>query len=54
MTYDRRIIRMNETLWKQDVTALYEAAARRANVGNATQYAAVVDRSLEGVQLGMP
>jgi hypothetical protein len=53
MTYDRRIIRLNETQWKQDVTALHEAAARRAS-GNATEYVAIVDRSLDGRQVGMP
>ena len=52
MSYDRRIIRMNETLWKQDVTALYKAAARRAN--NATERVIMADRSLEGLQIGMP
>jgi hypothetical protein len=53
MTYDRRIIRLNETQWKQDVTALYEAAARRVS-GNATEYVAIVDRNLDGRQVGMP
>jgi hypothetical protein len=51
MTYDRRTIRMNETQWKQDVTALYNAAARRAN---ATDYAAMRDRSLGDAQVGIP
>jgi hypothetical protein len=53
MTYDRRIIRLNETQWKQDVTALYKAAARRAS-GNATEYVAIVDSNLDGRQIGMP
>jgi hypothetical protein len=52
MTYDRRIIRMNETLWKEDVTALYAAAARRAE-GNATNYVAMADRSVGVMQMGL-
>ncbi len=31
MTYDRRVVRMNETMWKEETTKLYEAAANRAN-----------------------
>jgi hypothetical protein len=53
MTYDRRIIRMNETQWKEDVTALYAAAARRAS-GDAKVFVAMSDRSLDGMQVGMP
>lgn len=51
ITYDRRINRMNETQWKEDVTALYEAAARRA--ANATQSVYMDGESLEGTQVGM-
>jgi hypothetical protein len=53
MTYDRRVSRLDEVQWKKDVAALYEAAARRSS-GNATEYVAVVDRSLDGKQVGMP
>ncbi|KAH4187142.1 hypothetical protein HBH42_163540 [Parastagonospora nodorum] len=53
MTYDRRFIRMNETQWKEDVTALYAAAARRAS-GDAKVFVAMSDRSLDGMQVGMP
>jgi hypothetical protein len=44
---------MNETLWKQDVTALYAAAARRSS-GSTTEYAGMEDRSLGDAQVGMP
>ncbi|KAF1848851.1 glycoside hydrolase family 2 protein [Cucurbitaria berberidis CBS 394.84] len=50
MTYDRAIIRMNETMWKEETTKLYEAAARRANESSI----AVRGMGLEGVQYGMP
>lgn len=30
MTYDRRWIRMNATMWKEDIQALYDTAAKRA------------------------
>lgn len=30
MTYDRNVVRMNESMWRADVGALYEAAKRRA------------------------
>ena len=36
MTYDRRVIRMNETMWKEETTKLYEAAARRAGKSSAS------------------
>lgn len=49
MTYDRKIIRMNETMWKQDIQALYDAAERRAN--NATMVIRATD--MEGLQYGM-
>jgi len=52
MTYDRKIIRMNETQWKADVNALYDAAARRA--ANATQSVYMEGRSLNGLQFGLP
>ncbi|CAE7180150.1 hypothetical protein PTNB73_03703 [Pyrenophora teres f. teres] len=31
MTYDRKVIRMNETMWKEDIQALYDAAEKRAH-----------------------
>jgi hypothetical protein len=31
MTYDRKVVRMNETMWREDIQALYDAAAKRAN-----------------------
>ncbi|KAF2848387.1 glycoside hydrolase family 2 protein [Plenodomus tracheiphilus IPT5] len=34
MTYDRNVIRMNTTMWRADIQALYDAAAKRAD--NAT------------------
>ncbi|KAL1792442.1 hypothetical protein ACET3X_008949 [Alternaria dauci] len=49
MTYDRKIIRMNETMWKQDIQALYEAAERRAN--NATMVIRAAD--MEALQYSM-
>jgi len=30
MSYDRNFIRMNTTMWKQDIQALYDAATRRS------------------------
>jgi hypothetical protein len=50
MTYDRKIIRMNKTMWRQDIQALYDTAAKRAN--NATMV--VSDRGMDGLQYGMP
>lgn len=49
MTYDRKIIRMNATMWKQDIQALYDAAERRTN--NATMIIRATD--MEGLQYGM-
>jgi hypothetical protein len=48
MTYDRRIIRMDEEIWKRDVSALYEAAAKRASGNGAMAYREVVG------QIGLP
>ena len=31
MTYDRRVLRPNETQWKADIQALYDAAKARSN-----------------------
>jgi hypothetical protein len=31
LTYDRRVLRPNETQWKADIQALYDAAASRSN-----------------------
>jgi hypothetical protein len=50
---DRRTIRMNETQWKEDVTALYAAAARRASA-DSKDYAVMSGRDLDGMQVGMP
>jgi predicted DNA-binding transcriptional regulator len=52
MTYDRRIIRMNEEQWKTDVTALYSAAAVRAK--NAYKRGVMKDVSQGGMQFGIP
>jgi len=52
MSYDRRIIRMDEEQWKEDVEALYEAAADRAE--DDKQRATMNGRGLEGMQIGMP
>jgi hypothetical protein len=49
MTYDRKIIRMNETMWKQDIQALYDAAEKRAN--NATMV--IRHAEMEGLQYDM-
>jgi hypothetical protein len=49
MTYDRRVIRMNETQWKEDVAALYKAAAKRAE--NALQAITVADSSMGSLQV---
>jgi hypothetical protein len=49
MTYDRKLIRMNETQWKEDVAALYDAAARRA--ANASQAITMADRSMGSLQV---
>ncbi|KAF2832406.1 glycoside hydrolase [Ophiobolus disseminans] len=51
MTYDRRVIRMDEAQWKADVFALYETAAKRA--AHASQNVGMGDQSLEGLQIGM-
>lgn len=52
ITYDRRIIRMDEEQWKTDVTALYEAAAVRAK--SAFKRGVMEDVSQGGMQFGMP
>lgn len=31
LTYDRRVLRPNETVWRKDIGALYDAAAGRRN-----------------------
>lgn len=51
MTYDREIIRMNETMWKADIKALYEAAEKRGR--NATESMVIRDLGIEGVQHGI-
>lgn len=48
MTYDRNIIRMNTTMWKADIQALYDAAAKRAH--NATMV--LTNLGMDGVQQG--
>lgn len=53
MTYDRRTVRLNIKQWKEDVTALYEAAAKRARNGT-TQFGVMSGRSEGEVQIGMP
>ncbi|KAH8723474.1 glycoside hydrolase superfamily [Phaeosphaeriaceae sp. PMI808] len=53
ISYDRRVIRMNEAQWKKDVTALYETAALRAKE-NGTERVIVGDRAMGGMQVSMP
>ena len=50
MTYDRQVIRMNETMWKEETTKLYETAARRANATALRMR----DVGAEGLQYGLP
>jgi hypothetical protein len=50
MTYDRRVIRMDEEMWRADVSALYVAAAKRA-VGNGN--GSMAYREVMG-QVGLP
>ena len=45
MTYDRNIIRMNTTMWKEEIQTLYDAAAKRAS-----ETFAAGDSSLNGLQ----
>ncbi|KAF2027327.1 glycoside hydrolase [Setomelanomma holmii] len=52
MTYDRRIIRMDQAQWQADVAALYKAAAGRAN--NSTKRAVMEDVVPGSMQFGMP
>ena len=35
LTYDRRVLRTNETQWKADIQALYDAAVARRNSSSA-------------------
>jgi hypothetical protein len=53
ISYDRRIVRMNETQWKEDVAALYTAAARRGSEMNATEYVVMMNRGVGGLQMGL-
>jgi hypothetical protein len=56
MTYDRKIIRMDEKKWKEDLMALYAAAEARASL-NGTSFVVMrdeeMDGKLEGLQKGM-
>jgi hypothetical protein len=56
MTYDRKIIRMDEKKWKEEITALYAAAEARASL-NGTSYVVMrdeeMDSKMEGLQKGM-
>jgi hypothetical protein len=49
MTYDRKVIRMNETMWREDIQALYDTAARRTN-----ESIAIADDNMGGMQYGLP
>jgi beta-galactosidase/beta-glucuronidase len=49
MTYDRKVIRMNETMWRKDIKALYDTAAKRAN-----ESMVIADAGLNGAQYGLP
>lgn len=57
MTYDRKVIRMDENQWKKDIMALYAAAERRAWTINGTSYVVTreeeMDAGLEGLQRGI-
>jgi hypothetical protein len=49
MTYDRKVIRMNETQWKADVQALYDAAEKKAV--NGSSWAIVGQRQMGQIGL---
>jgi hypothetical protein len=49
MTYDRKVIRMNETMWRQDIQALYDAAAKRGNNSSMV----IRDTGMDSVQHGI-
>ncbi|EUC44022.1 glycoside hydrolase family 2 protein [Bipolaris oryzae ATCC 44560] len=49
MTYDRKVIRMNETMWRQDIQALYDAAAKRGNESSMV----IRDTGVAGMQHGI-
>ncbi|USP78982.1 glycoside hydrolase family 2 protein [Curvularia clavata] len=49
MTYDRKVIRMNETMWKEDIQALYDAAAKRGNNSSMV----IRDSGMESMQHGI-
>lgn len=49
MTYDRKVIRMNETMWRQDIQALYDAAAKRGNDSSMV----IRDTGVAGMQHGI-
>jgi hypothetical protein len=53
ISYDRRIVRMNETQWKEDVAALYAAAARRGSEMNVTDYVVMADKGVGRMQMGL-
>jgi hypothetical protein len=53
ISYDRRIVRMNETQWKEDVAALYAAAARRGSETNVTDYVVMADKGVGRMQMGL-
>lgn len=36
MTYDRRVKRVNETQWKDDIQGLYDAASKRTNTNSSS------------------
>jgi hypothetical protein len=48
MTYDRKVVRMNTTMWREAVQALYDSAAKRAN-----ETAAMQDSTWDGMQYEM-
>jgi hypothetical protein len=53
ISYDRRVVRMNETQWKEDVAALYAAAARRGSEMNATDYVVIANKGVGEMKMGL-
>lgn len=51
MTYDRKVVRMNETMWREDIRALYEAAEKRG--ANASAAMVIRDVGVGALQHGI-
>lgn len=50
MTYDRRWVRMNATMWKEDIQALYDTAEKRATEASLP----LMNLRMGGLQYGIP